>query len=105
MLERTETSLWLSPISVWELLILAQRGRLRLDTDPRLWVREALTRTPAEEAPVTHEVALRSREVVLPHEDPADRFLVATTLAYGLTLATADETLIETRPCPILDSR
>jgi len=105
LLERSESSVWLSPISAWELLVLAQRGRLRLDTDPRVWVREALSRTPAQEAMLTHEVALRSREVDLPHEDPADRFLVATALAYDLTLATADETLIEARPCPILVSR
>ena len=33
------------------------------------------------------EVAVRSREVALPHQDPADRFLVATALTYDLTLA------------------
>jgi len=30
---------------------------------------------------------------------------VATALTYELTLVTADETLIEARPCPILASR
>src|SRR5439155_12022551 len=30
--------LWLSPISVWEVLILAERGRLELDRPPRAWV-------------------------------------------------------------------
>lgn len=104
-IERSENSLWLSPVSVWEVLLLAERGRLRLDADPRLWAREALLLTPAQEAPLTHEVALRSREVALPHEDPADRFLVATALCYDLTLATADEALIEVRPCPILGAR
>jgi PIN domain nuclease of toxin-antitoxin system len=34
--------IWLSPISVWELLVLAERGRVRLDAEPRVWVREAL---------------------------------------------------------------
>ena len=36
----------------------------------------------------------------LPHQDPADRFLVATALTYELTLVTADETLIEAKACP-----
>jgi PIN domain nuclease of toxin-antitoxin system len=96
---------WLSPISVWELLVLAERGRVRLDAEPRLWVREALERAPLQEAALNHEVALRSREVALPHQDPADRFLVATALVYGLTLVTADDTLIEAEACPILAAR
>lgn len=42
---------------------------------------------------------------MLAHPDPADRFLVATALVYGLTLVTADETLIEAKLCPILANR
>jgi len=101
-LEQAKGGVWLSPISVWELLVLAERGRLRLDAEPRAWVREALEQAPLEEAVLNHEVALRSREVALPHPDPADRFLVATALVYDLTLVTADATLIESRACPIL---
>lgn len=104
-LERAKGGVWLSPISVWELLVLAERGRLRLDAEPRAWVREALERAPLEEAVLNHEVALRSREVALPHPDPADRFLVATALVYDLTLVTADDTLIEAKACPILANR
>jgi PIN domain nuclease of toxin-antitoxin system len=104
-LEAKADEVWLSPISVWELLVLAERGRVRLDAEPRGWVAEALERAPLEEAVLNHEVALRSREVKLPHQDPADRFLVASALTYELTLVTADETLIDARPCPILANR
>lgn len=104
-LEQAKGGVWLSPISVWELLVLAERGRLRLDAEPRAWVQEALERAPLEEAVLNHEVALRSREVALPHEDPADRFLVATALVYDLTLVTADVRLIESKACPILANR
>jgi PIN domain nuclease of toxin-antitoxin system len=104
-LEQAKGGVWLSPISVWELLVLAERGRLRLDVEPRAWVREALEQAPLEEAVLNHEVALRSREVALPHQDPADRLLVATALVYDLTLVTADATLIESKACPILANR
>lgn len=93
---------WLSPISVWELQVLAERGRLMLDDEPRAWIREALARTPLHEAPLVHEVALRSRELALPHQDPADRFLVATALSYELTFVTADADIIQARPCTLL---
>lgn len=102
---RKRGRIWLSPISVWELLVLAERGRVRLDAEPRVWVREALERAPLQEAALNHEVALRSREVALPHQDPADRFLVATALIYDLTLVTADATLIDAKACPILAMR
>lgn len=101
-LARSGSELWLSPISLWELLVLAERGRVRLDDEPRRWVREALGRSPVREAALGHEVALRSRDVALSHPDPADRFLVATALVYELTLVTADERLLDARACPTL---
>ena len=85
--------------------MLAERGRVRLDDEPRRWVREALVRSPVQEASLGNEVAIQSREVALPHQDPADRFIVATALVHELTLVTADEALIEARPCPLLPSR
>jgi PIN domain nuclease of toxin-antitoxin system len=88
--------LWLSPISVWEFLLLAQRGRVRPQggLDARDWVEAALSRVPMHEAALTHEVALRSRFVHVEHEDPADRFLAATAEVYELMLVTADERLL-----------
>lgn len=102
---RAENELWVSPISVWELLVLAERGRVKLDDEPRRWVAEALASTPAQEAILTFEVAIRSREVMLAHPDPSDRFLVATALVYDLTLVTADDSLIEAKLCPVLANR
>lgn len=86
--------LWLSPISVWEAMLLAERGRIEVAGGARAWVEEMLRATPAREAPLTHDVALRSREVELSHPDPADRFLAATAQVHGLTLVTADARLL-----------
>lgn len=85
--------LWISPISVWELGILEQRGRIRLDGGFRSWIQAAQRRFPLQEASLTQEVAARSCELDLPHRDPADRFLAATALIHELTLMTVDERL------------
>ena len=90
-----DNTLWLSPISVWEVLVLAEKGRIQLDTPPGAWVRTALKQCPLREAPITHEIALISRTIQLPHNDPADRFLVATATVRDLTLVTADQRLID----------
>ncbi|MCY3679343.1 MAG: type II toxin-antitoxin system VapC family toxin [Gemmatimonadetes bacterium] len=90
-------TLALSPVSVWEALLLAERGRVDLLPDPWSWIRMALATRPMRELPLTHQVALRSRSVRLPHDDPADRFIAATAMVHGLTLVTADRTLLD---CP-----
>jgi PIN domain nuclease of toxin-antitoxin system len=99
--------LWLSPISVWEFLLLVQRGRLRLQAglQARDWVEAALSRVPMHEAALTREVALQSRFVRVEHEDPADRFLAATAEVYELTLVTADERLLRGKGFQTLANR
>jgi PIN domain nuclease of toxin-antitoxin system len=92
--ESLENQLWLSPITTWETMILVERGRVILEMDPRTWISDVLKAIPFREAPINHEVAMRSRTVSLPHQDPADRFLAATAAVYDLTLVTADERLL-----------
>src|SRR5713226_1166987 len=76
-LESPDNQLWLSPISVWELGVLVAKRRVVLNEDLDVWIPKALA-GPLIEAAITHEVALETRRVSLPHRDPADIFLVAT---------------------------
>ncbi len=96
-LAKPANTLALSPVSVWEAVLLAEQGRVELAPDPWRWIRTALATRPLKEVALTHEVALRSRSVRLPHDDPADRFIAATAMVHGLTLVTADRSLLE---CP-----
>jgi PIN domain nuclease of toxin-antitoxin system len=86
----SNTELWLSPISIWETLILAEKGRLSLQPDPITWVNLALKTLETREAKMNYDIAILSRQIALPHQDPADRFIVATAIYYGLILATVD---------------
>lgn len=100
LLADKNNELFLSPISPWEVLMLAQKGRLGLAIDPVKWIRQALEIFPVKEVPLTTEVAIVSRELKLPHDDPADRFLAATALVYDLKILTADKTLKKARGVP-----
>lgn len=97
-----KNELWLSPMSVWETLVLARKKRLTLDPSPEHWVRRALGELPIHEAHLNHEVAIRSEALRLSHDDPADRFLVATALVHELTLVTADRRILKSRLAPTL---
>ena len=88
-----EAELYLSPISVWELLLLHERGRIELDQDPEQWVASTLAKTPLREAPLTWKISSRSRGLQIETEDPADRFLAATAAERNLTLVTSDRRL------------
>ncbi len=92
-LDDPNNELWLSPISIWETLMLAQRGRVVLEPEPERWVRANLERLPFREAPLNAEVAMASRALRIASDDPADRFIAATARVYDLTLVTADARL------------
>jgi PIN domain nuclease of toxin-antitoxin system len=93
-LSSSEHAVHLSPISVWETLVLVRRKRLRLEPNAHQWVRQALKRSPVTMAPVTHDVAMRSEALDgFKARDPADRFLVATAIEHNFVLVTADEAM------------
>ena len=97
--------LWLSPLSIWELMALTERGRVSLDIDIRQWVAQALADPPIREAMVTNDVTLETLRFRLQHRDPFDWLLVATARVYELTLITSDERLIGIPGVPVLPNR
>ena len=94
-LEDPLNELWLSPITIWEVMILSEKKLIQLDAPPLEWIKSVLSDLPFREAPLNFEIAMQSRSINLPHKDPADRFIAATASVYHLILATADRNLIE----------
>ena len=90
-LSNGQNELWLSPVSVWEALILMQKGRIRVG-DRFVWVDRAAEQL--REAPLTREIVSVGLALSLSHADPADRFLAATAKVLKLTLVTADQRLL-----------
>lgn len=80
-------------IAFWEVGLLEARGRLSLSASVREW-RDAVLTAGAVELPLDGNVALRALDLAGLHDDPADRFIVATALAHEATLVTADERLL-----------
>ena len=101
-LQAPENELWLSPISVWEAVILAERGRLAVSGSVTDWVERMVQALPRREAALTHQIAVASRRLILSHQDPADRFIAATAHVLGLTLVTSDERLLRSTEYAVL---
>ena len=85
--------LWLSPVSVWELSLLVEKGYVSLSQDMSAWVERSVKESGLREASFTLSVAARLQDTREMHRDLADRLLVATAMAYDLTLVTADHKL------------
>ena len=94
LLNSPETDRFLSPISLWELSVLVQKKRFALKEDFAVWVQRSISDLNLKETSLSWKVAYEMRYILPNHKDPADRFLVATAVAYDLTLVTGDQKMI-----------
>ena len=101
-LESPVNDLWYSPISVWEILLLAEKGRISVGKDSSNAIRSLFQVLPLKEAPINIEVAIESRNVGFTHQDPADRFLAATAMVFELVLVTADKRILAAKNLQLL---
>ena len=85
----------IADITLWELALLRERGRLLLpaDVDADFNLKQLLAALRLQVLPITPEIALLSRSDLFLHGDPADRLIGATALQLGAPLITADTKL------------
>lgn len=93
IIQEPSNELWLSSISIWETLLLAEKGKITLEPTAEQWIQKSLKELDTKETPITNDIAILSRQLDVPHQDPADRFIAATAVYYDLTLATVDANL------------
>ena len=96
-------SLYLSSVSIWEVVFLGEKGRIQLTPDPVRWVRDHLAQSPVREAPLNNEIAIRSRTLKTNIKDLADRFIMATAAVYGACLLTVDKEIQKCRDVNVLN--
>lgn len=85
----------LSAVSVWEIALLVDIGRIELDLPIEGWVARFLERPGIEAVPLGHRAASRSyRLYQFEHRDPADRLLIATAIELACPLVTYDQRIL-----------
>jgi PIN domain nuclease of toxin-antitoxin system len=100
---RDEAPLLVSDISLWEIAMLADQQRIRLDRPLRDWLEAATAPPLVQRVGITPAIAAET--ACLPstfHRDPADRILVATARILGATLLTVDERITSAAIVPTL---
>jgi PIN domain nuclease of toxin-antitoxin system len=84
-----ENAVYVSAVSVWEIVLKASAGKLDIPVD---WA-DAIAEEPFRHLSVTREHALKVAELPPLHRDPFDRLLVAQSLVEELVLVTHDPDL------------
>lgn len=93
---RSGTTVFLSPMSAWELGLLVARGRITLSMAPESWFRRLLSVPGVGLAGLPTETLIASSFLPgVPPRDPVDRILAATARAAGYHLVTRDRLLLD----------
>ncbi len=88
--------LGVSVISIWEIVLLASKGRIALGTPVHEWVVSALDRPGFVLMDLEPAIAVESCNLPAGfHADPADRFLVATARLKNAVIVTRDERILK----------
>jgi len=82
--------LFVSPISLWEIVFKHKIGKLELNLPPREWFELLKSEYGLQMIPLSEEIVSRAAELPLHHRDPADRFIIASALINDLPVITTD---------------
>lgn len=88
--------LYLSPITAWEIGLLAIRKKLSLRQPVEIVVAQIFDSKRVTIADLTAEICWRANFLPgEPHRDPADRLLIATARQMNLALVTRDRAILD----------
>lgn len=98
MIEKASNNgrLYVSVMSIWEVSLLAAKGRIHLGQSTTDWIAGALRLPGLQLSPLEVDVAVESNQ--LPgefHPDPVDRMLVATARCRSFTILTQDQKILQ----------
>ena len=88
-------TLAVSPMTAWEVAMIASKGRIALSLAPEVWFARFRALPGVTLAELPPEVLIASCALPgAPPADPVDRTLAATARAFGYTLVTRDRHLL-----------
>jgi PIN domain nuclease of toxin-antitoxin system len=94
--EEEQGMMVISAISVWEIAVKLQLGKLTLPMDIHAWYDKAASYPGIRVEPVSPRDSIES--TLLPgdfHKDPADRLIIALARRHGVPLVTRDKSIID----------
>ncbi len=85
--------LYVSDVSLLEVILKHSAGKLPLPDLPRVWIPEKLAYHQFKSLCLEQEAIYRSGELPRVHPDPFDRLLAAQAIQFGMTILSPDASL------------
>lgn len=93
---RAKNKLYISAISIWEIVMLENKGKIAFSFNLNDWIDKLLSIPGLNLIDLSVSILIQS--CLLPHyeyKDPADRFIIATARDTNVCLLTFDQKIIE----------
>ncbi|MGB5687039.1 MAG: type II toxin-antitoxin system VapC family toxin [Candidatus Electrothrix sp.] len=86
----TADGLAVSSISCWEVILLEKFNRIELPLPVDEWLKEASEGSDVAVLPIDEKIASLAGRLPYHHKDPADRFIIATSIVNDAELISLD---------------
>jgi len=84
-------TVYVSAITGFEIALKAAKGKLKLPLSPKDWFDRVVDHHDLTILALTLDVCIAATELPAIHDDPCDRFIIATARLNDLSVVTADE--------------
>ena len=89
-IRHTENEVYLSVVSIWEVIVKHQIGKLPLPQPPDVYLPEQRRRHQIRNLDLDEASILQLIKLPAVHRDPFDRMLICQAIQHGMVLATVD---------------
>jgi PIN domain nuclease of toxin-antitoxin system len=94
LITNPDNLVFLSAVSVWEITVKYQLGRLPLDDLPHIYVPSERIKHSIDTLPLEEQAVAQLDKLPSHHQDPFDRMLICQAIYHRCVLLTPDEAII-----------
>ncbi len=95
LFQDTNNAIFLSSVSVWEIVVKNKLGKLPLPDKPELFIQEQCEKHFIENISLNNKEIFHLTSLPNYHRDPFDRMLICQAIEHDLILLTSDELIIQ----------
>jgi len=88
-------AVYVSAISGFEIALKAAKGKLTLPLPPQAWFEQVVEHHGLAVIPLELQICIAAAQLPPIHDDPCDRFIIATAKLNNLAVVTTDEHFAE----------
>lgn len=101
LIMEADNAVYLSAISVWEIVMKHDKGLLELKESPQTYIPKYRAMHGITSLPLHEEAAFQLHKLPWHHKDPFDRILVSQAIAHQMLILTPDP-LVQLYPIQVL---